>query len=106
MHVYRKIYEFASSAGAFEGYVYRRKHLDQVALPVWADNLVTAYRNLPSDVTDKFQTSLDSTLGRAVRSLMLELGEEHEVVQKIKSMVLNSIPASSDDFQKQKWFQK
>jgi hypothetical protein len=25
MHIYTKVYEFAASAGAFEGYVYRKE---------------------------------------------------------------------------------
>ena len=46
MHIYQKIYEFAASAGAFEGYVYRRTkaEIDIKALSNWVDNLLDAYR--------------------------------------------------------------
>ncbi len=41
MHLYTQIYEFASSADAFEGYVYHKKSADEVdiqALDIWAEN--------------------------------------------------------------------
>ena len=106
MHIYAMIYEFAASAGALEGYVYARQELDMKALPVWVDNLVEAYRFLPETARDKFQPSCDQTLGRAVRSLIPHLGEGHEIVLKIRSMVAGPLPASPDDFEKKKWFQK
>lgn len=106
MHIYLKIYEFAASAGALEGYVYHREDLDTEALPKWVDNLRAAYEHLPPEVVETFQPSLDQTLGRAVRSLSEQLGEGHEWVQKLRSMVVGRMPESPDDFQKQKWFQK
>ncbi|MGD8228374.1 MAG: hypothetical protein PVH82_12820 [Desulfobacteraceae bacterium] len=106
MHLYTKIYEFAASAGALEGYVYRRKELDMEALPKWVDNLLSAYKNLPSEALDPFQPSLDQTIGRAIRSLTSTLGEEHGTVIRLKSMVVGSLPDSPDDFQKKKWFEK
>ena len=106
MHIYAMIYEFAASAGALEGYVYARQELDMKALPVWVDNLVEAYRFLPETARGTFQPSCDQTLGRAVRSLIPHLGEGHEIVSKIRSMVAGPLPASPDDFEKKKWFQK
>jgi len=32
MHIYSKIYQFAASAGAFEGYVYKKKMLKNLAI--------------------------------------------------------------------------
>jgi hypothetical protein len=108
MHIYQKIYEFAASAGSFEGYVYQ-KHTDEMdmeAITNWTDNLLGAYKQLPTDVREEFQASYDQTLGRAVRSLVFALGAEHEIIRKLKSMVKGSMPASADDFQKEKWFEE
>lgn len=105
MHIYRKIYEFAASAGALEGYVYRKRNLDVNSLKNWADNLVTAYRSLPGEVIDKIQPGLDMTVGRAIRSLDLESHGGHEVLDKLKSMVEGELPASPNDFRKKKWFE-
>jgi len=41
-----------------------------------------------------------------VKSATQALGEEHILVQKLKSMVKGAMPSSPDDFQKKKWFQK
>ena len=108
MHTYQKIYEFAASAGAFEGYVYRRPkdEIDFEALSNWVDNLLDAYNHLNSDVRSKFQSSCDQTLGRALKSLIAELGQEHQIVGKLKSMIEGELPKSADDFQKEKWFTK
>ena len=108
MHLYQKIYEFAASAGAFEGYVYRKEKsdIDMDALANWADNLVGAYTHLPSDILNEFQLCLDQTIGRAVISLKGFLDEKHEIVQKLKSMIAGELPASADDFNKLKWFQR
>jgi len=106
MHIYAMIYEFAASAGALEGYVYAREEVDVKALPVWVDNLVKAYRFLPDAARDEFQASCDQTVGRAIRSLLLHLGEGHEIVSKLRSMVVGPLPGSPDDFEKKKWFQE
>ena len=108
MHIYEKIYEFAASAGAFEGYVYRRPEaeIDIKALSNWVDNLLGAYRHLTPDVRNEFQSSCDQTLGRALKSLVHELGQEHEVIGKLRKMIEGELPESADDFQKQKWFQE
>lgn len=108
MHIYQKIYEFAASAGAFEGYVYRRPEteIDFEALSNWVDNLLDAYRHLTPDVRSEFQSSCDRTLGRALKSLVHQLGPEHEVIGKLKKMIEGELPDSADDFQKTKWFQE
>ena len=108
MHLYQKIYEFAASAGALEGYVYRRKRtsIDVGALSNWADNLLGAYHDLPADAVAEFQSSCNQTLGRAIRSLLAEFGEENPVVVKLKEIVKGELPGTPDDFQKEKWFQK
>ncbi len=107
MHIYRQIYEFAASAGAFEGYVYQKRldDIDRDALKNWVDNLLEAYEHLPSDVRSEFQSPCDRTLGRAVRSVALFLGDDHDIVDKLKSMVTGNLPESPDDFQKTKWFE-
>jgi hypothetical protein len=105
MHLYAQIYEFAASAGALEGYVYHRRDLDQEALLVWIENLRAAYDMLPRKVHDYVQPGIDQTLGRAFRSLCLSLGEAHAVTAKCRSMIHGELPAHSDDFRKQKWFQ-
>jgi hypothetical protein len=108
VHLYQKIYEFAASAGAFEGYVYRRPkaEIDFQALSNWVDNLLDAYSHLRPDVRDEFQSACDGTLGRALKSLVFELGQEHEVIGKLKKMIEGALPDSADDFEKTKWFQK
>jgi hypothetical protein len=105
MDEFKKMYEFAASAGALEGYVYRKKDLDMDALPHWVKNLKTAYGLLPREALDSVQPSVDQTLGRALKSLVLTLGEEHELVMMLKSMIKGSLPRSPDDFPKGKWFQ-
>ena len=108
MHIYQQLYEFAASAGAFEGYVYHKKRddMDVDALTNWVANLVGAYEQLPSDVRNEFQTSCDQTLGRAIRSVVSLLGEDHNIVIQLKSMVKGELPDSPDDFKKSKWFAK
>ena len=76
-HIYRKIYEFAASAGAYEGYVYQRSpsDLNMDALADWIQNLAHAYRSLPPEVLGQVQEGCTATLGRAIRSLFSSLGE-------------------------------
>ena len=105
MHIYSKIYDFAASVGSLEGYVYPKK-MDPDGLPKWIDNLISAYQYLPPEVVQEVQPMLDATLGRAVRSLVPVLGEDHESVLRLKSMIKGEIPATEDDFQKTKWFDK
>jgi hypothetical protein len=105
MHIFTKIYEIAASAGAFEGYVYRREEMDMEAISNWVENLVSAYESMPSEILGEFQRSLDKTIGRAIQSLMPLLGEGHEIIRKLESMVSGTLPATADDFQKVKWFE-
>ena len=106
MHIYHQIYEFAASAGAFEGYVYRRskRDLDTKALANWVDNLVEAYHHLPADVIGECQSACNQTLGRAVKSLIAEFDEDDEIISKLQNLVKGEMPDSADDFQKEKWF--
>ena len=106
MHIYAQIYDFAASVGALEGYVYHKKEVDMTALPNWVNNLSVAYRCLPSEALGEFQPSIDFTIGRAIRSLITILGEGHEIIGKLQSMVAGNLPESADDFQKKKWFEE
>lgn len=108
MHIYRQIYEFAASAGAFEGYVYRRSKsdMDTKTLVNWVDNLAEAYHHLPADVVKECQSACNQTLGRAIKSLVTEFGEDHPVISKLQTIVQGTLPDSADDFNKTKWFQK
>jgi hypothetical protein len=104
MHLFTRIYEFAASAGAFEGYVYHREGLDMKALENWVGNLKAAHALLPQEVLGEVQPSIDQTLGRALQSLIQVLGEGHVMVDKLRSMTRGRLPISPDDFQKEKAF--
>ncbi len=108
MHIYHQIYEFAASAGAFEGYVYRRskRDLDTKALANWVDNLIEAYHHLPADVIGECQSACNQTLGRAINSLIAEFGQEHAIVIRLEEVVKGPLPDSPDDFNKRKWYQE
>jgi hypothetical protein len=105
MHVYAKIYDFAASAGALEGFVYHKDEMAVKTLQVWVDNLHQAYQLLPAEVLKEIQPFLDMTLGRAFRSLLPLFGEKEKLVVKLRSMIMGPLPESPDDFQKRKWFQ-
>ncbi len=109
MHTYVKIYQFAASAGALEGYVYQKSSaevLDLPALGVWIDNISLGYKHLEEDVLAEFHDDLDRTVGRTLHSLTAALGDRHELVIKLKSIIRDSgnMPVSADDFNKTKWF--
>jgi hypothetical protein len=108
MHIYQEIYEFAASAGAFEGFVYPKKNgsLNPDDLPNWINNLVAAYQHLPDEAKNEFQFSIDQTLGRALRALIPILGEDHDTIIKLQSMIAGPMPKTANDFQKKKHFQK
>jgi len=106
MHLFAQIYEFAASAGALEGYVYHRGDVDQKALNNWVTNLKTAYGLLPQEVLHELQGFIDQTLGRAWKSIALGLGQDHDLAQAVKSMIVGRLPETPDDFQKKKWFQE
>ena len=106
MHLYAQVYDFAASAGALEGYVYHKEEVDRKSLAVWVGNLHQAYQLLPSPALEEIQPFVDMTLGKAFRSLVPLLGENHEMIMKLRSMIKGPLPDSPDDFQKRKWFQK
>jgi hypothetical protein len=100
MGIYAELYDFAASAGSFEGYVYHHKDMDPGYLPKWSRNLVRQYVALPEEVREDIQHMCNGTLGRAVRSLVPVLGEDHEVLANLTSMIKGPLPASADDFEK------
>ena len=104
MRIYEQIYRFGASAGAFEGYVYRKSaaEMDMEALHNWVDNLHDAYEQLPLDVRRVIQPWSDRTLGRALHSLKAVLGDNHRIVTRLQTMVAGELPASADDFDKEK----
>ena len=106
MHLYTKIYEFAATVGAYDGYVYGKKKLSAGELSNWVQNIVSAYQHLPPEVKEKFQAPLDGTLGRAAGSLASALGESNELVTTLKTIMSDPSVKSPDDFQFKKWFQK
>ena len=101
MSIYKELYDFAASAGSFEGYVYP-KDLNFDYLPRWSGNLVRQYNALPEDVREQFQELCDATLGRAVQALLPAMGDDHEVIKNLRSMIKGEIPASPDDFEQDK----
>jgi hypothetical protein len=98
MGIYQEVYDFAAKAGALEGYVYPKEKVDLNYLPQWVDNLVSQYRSLPSEVRKEFQDLCNGTLGRAIQSLLPSLGEDHEVIRKLRSIVSGKLPSSHNDF--------
>ncbi len=98
MGAYQKVYEFAASAGALEGYVYPKERVDLRSLLRWVNHLVAQYEDLPAEVRLEFQFLCDGTLGRAIQSIQPILGGDHEVIQKLKKMVVGKLPLSYDDF--------
>ena len=102
MGVYSDIYEFAARAGAFEGYVYQRKGLTADSLERWADHLVEGYNAVAPDARNEFQSLCDGTIGRAIQSLIPALGENHEIIKKLKSITVGKLPSSPDDFSRKR----
>jgi hypothetical protein len=100
MEIYSELYDFAASAGSFEGYVYRNPNMDPAYLPKWSGNLVRQYNDLPLDVRAEIQDMCDGTLGRAVKSLEPILGADHEVIKNLMSMIKGELPDSPDAFDK------
>ena len=98
MHLYTKIYEFSANVGAFEGYVYGKEDISPNELTKWIDNILTGHKSLTTEVTEIFQPSLDKTLGRAASSIAVFLGEDHELVRKLKSIIVDDSVKSPDDF--------
>lgn len=106
MHAYTKIYEFAASAGAFEGFVYGKDKINPAEITDWSNNIVTGYHHLPAETIKQFQSALDRTLGRAVKSLVQALGESHEIVQKLRTIMTDQSVDSADSFALKKWFEE
>ena len=100
--IYREIFEFAASAGALEGYVFKKDHVAADELDDWINNLVRQYHGFPAETREHFQGSLDRTMGRTIHSLIPILGSDHHLVLSLKSLIAGDIPASSHDFDREK----
>jgi hypothetical protein len=102
MGVHSDIYEFAARAGAFEGYVYRREGLTAQSLKRWVDHLVDGYEAVAPDTRKEFQDLCDGTIGRAIQSLIPILGENNEIIAKLKGLIKGKLPSSPDDFSRKR----
>jgi len=102
MGVYSDIYEFAARAGAFEGYVYQRNDLTAHSLERWVDHLVEGYKAVNPEAKKEFQDLCDGTIGRAIQSLLPTIGENNEVIKKLKGLTVGRLPSSPDDFSRKK----
>jgi len=102
MGVYSDVYEFAARAGAFEGYVYRREGLLANSLERWVDHLVEGYNAVAPDARKELQDLCDGTIGRAIQSLIPTLGENNEIITKLKGMTRGRLPSSPDDFSRER----
>ena len=102
MGVYSDIYEFAARAGAFEGYVYQREGLTAESLERWVDHLVEGYNAVAPDIRKEFQSLCDGTIGRAIQSLIITLGEHHEIIRKLRGLTTGKLPSSHDDFSRKR----
>jgi hypothetical protein len=100
MGVYKDLYDFAAKAGSLEGYVYPKEKVEPSYLPLWVDHIVQGYQALPEEAKNQFQQLCDGTIGRAVQSLLPLLGEDHEVIRKLKSIISGTMVSSPDDFQR------
>ncbi len=98
MSLEKDIFEFASSAGALEGYVYPKEEMDEGALKNWVNNLVKQYNALPAEARASFQAELDRSIGRAVHALTPRLGDDHDHIKALKSLIVGEMPASYNDF--------
>ena len=102
VNAYRGIYEFASSAGALEGYVYPGETRDMGYLEDWVGNLVAQYAALPEAVREQVQDGVDRTVGRTLLSLEPVLGKDHPHVRALRSLVRGPLPDSPYDFEREK----
>jgi hypothetical protein len=93
----RDIYDFASKAGSLEGYVYP-KEMETSYLAVWIGHIVQSYNMLPEEVKQEFQDLCNGTIGRSMQSLIPVLGENHELVNQLKSIITGELPASPYEF--------
>jgi hypothetical protein len=109
MDDYLKIYEFAASLGAFEGYVYGKQHtheLDLDARENWSANIERAYHHLPDEVRRAVQAQSHQTAGRAIRSIEPVLGGQHPITLRLYNLITpdQPLPDSAEAFNKKKWF--
>jgi hypothetical protein len=109
MEDFLKIFEFAASLGAFEGYVYgkqKAEELNLAALENWSDNIEKAYGHIPPEVRRVFQDPCHQAAGRAIRSLEPVLGKGHPITQRLYNLLAHNepLPESADAFNKKKWF--
>lgn len=100
MGIYRDVYDFAAKAGALEGYVYPKEKVDPSYLPLWAEHIVQGYQALPEEARSELQVLCNGTIGRAIQSLIPLLGEDHEVIRKLKGLVSGALPLSPNDFKR------
>jgi len=98
MSIHSDVYEFAARAGAFEGFVYQRDKIEPGSLDKWVEHLAKGYRAVPPEVRKEFQDLCDGTIGRAIQSLIPAVGEDHEIIKKLKGLIAGRIPSSPDDF--------
>lgn len=98
----RDLYEFASSAGALEGYVFPGETRDLSYLDDWVSNLARQYDALPAGIRGRVQDGVNRTVGRAVLSLGPVLGKDHPHLRALRSMVKGPLPDSSRDFELEK----
>jgi riboflavin kinase len=100
--MYKELYDFAASAGALEGYVYPRQELKAETLDNWIANLVKQYHDLPEEVRESVQPSLDRTLGRAIQAMIPVLGADHAHIHALTKLIAGEMPSSPHDFEKEK----
>ncbi|MGD0232400.1 MAG: hypothetical protein ABSC19_18945 [Syntrophorhabdales bacterium] len=99
MGIYRDVYDFAAKAGSLEGYVYPKK-MEPSYLSKWVDHVVRGYGMLPEEARKEFQDLLNGTIGRAIQALLPVLGEDHDVIRKLKGITTGDLPSSPDDFKR------
>ena len=97
MGIYRDVYDFAAKAGSLEGYVYP-KEMEVSYLAKWVDHVVQGYNMLPEEARKEFQDLCNGTIGRTLQALIPVLGEDHDVIRKLKGITTGELPSSPDDF--------
>lgn len=78
--------------------MYPKEKVNIRYLPRWSDNVVKQYQDLPPEAREEIQSQCNETLGGAIQSMVPILGEDHEVIKKLKGLVKGKLPSSSDDF--------
>jgi hypothetical protein len=54
------------------------------------------------EARNEFQSLCDGTIGRAIQSLVPTIGENNEVIKKLKGLTVGRLPSSPDDFSRKK----